>query len=149
MSKMRFSKRKMFLFWFLFLCCCKKKTKKRNEKGPKPYKNGAFYGGHPKMRKIKKMIFSKHCLTRFVSGREKKTRIFMHTICLGQKMVFGPKQLKPGKTIKILVSAEIAKSPKWHLFLKEVFFDMGDSVGFTNCVLDKLCSSERSTITFL
>ena len=41
----------------------------------------------------------------------------MHTICFGQKRFlaknfFGPKQRKPGKTIKIVVSAEIAQKQK-------------------------------------
>ena len=40
-----------------------------------------------------------------------KTRIFVHTICFGQHF-FGPKQCKPGKTIKIVVSAEIAQNQK-------------------------------------
>ena len=41
-------------------------------------------------------------------GREKA--IFVHTICFSQ--AFGPKQPKPGSTIKIVVSAEIAPNQK-------------------------------------
>ena len=75
---------------------------------------------------------------------KKKTRIFVHTICFGQKC-FGPKQWEPEKkNYKIVVSAEIAQNPKRHLFLKKVFFDMGEKVGFTNCVFEKLCSSENT-----
>ena len=62
---------------------------------------------------------------------------------LAQKNV-GPKQWKPGKTIKIVVSAEIVQNLKWHLFLKKVFFDMGEKVGFTNCVFEKRCASENT-----
>ena len=48
------------------------------------------------------------------------------------------------KTIKIVVWAEIAQNQKWHLFWKTCFFDMGEKVGFTNCVFEKLCSSENN-----
>ena len=43
------------------------------------------------------------------------------------------------KLKEIVVSAEIAQNQKWHLSLKKVFFDMGEKVGFTNCVFEKLC----------
>ena len=56
------------------------------------------------------------------------------------KHFVGPKQCKPGNTIKIVVSAEIAQNQKWHLFFwKRCFFDMVEKVGFTNCVFEKLC----------
>ena len=45
----------------------------------------------------------------------RKTRIFVHTICFGQNVFLGPKQCKPGNTIKIVVSMEIAQNQKWHL----------------------------------
>ena len=39
-----------------------------------------------------------------------------------------------------MVSAEIAQNQKWHLFFEKVgIFDMGEKVGFTNCVFEKLC----------
>ena len=37
-------------------------------------------------------------------------------------MFFGPKQCKPGKTIKIGVSAEIGQNQKWHLFFEKGVF---------------------------
>ena len=73
-----------------------------------------------------------------MSGREKKRAFCVHTICFGQKM-FGPKQCKPGNTIKIVVSAENAKTKIDTFFGKRCFFDMGEKVGFTNCVLEKVC----------
>ena len=76
-------------------------------------------------------------------GRKKRA-IFVHTICFGQKIFLGPKQCKPGKTIKIVVSAEIAQKQKWHLFLEKGVFDMGEKVGFTNCVFEKLCFPENT-----
>ena len=54
------------------------------EKTKKPYKNRFFKVVIQKCEKSKKWTFSKNCLTLFVSGREKKTRIFVHTICFGQ-----------------------------------------------------------------
>ena len=66
------------------------------------------------------------------------------------KNFLGPKQCKPGKTIKIVVSAESAQNQKWHLFLeKGVFFDMGEKVGFTNCVFEKLCFPENTILIVL
>ena len=48
------------------------------------------------------------------------------------------------KTIKIVVSAEIVQNlNKMTSFLK-VFLDMGENLGFTNCVFEKLCSSENT-----
>ena len=48
------------------------------EKGQKTYKNCVFLGGNPKMRKMKKSIFSKNCLTLFVSGTEKNRHFRAH-----------------------------------------------------------------------
>ena len=115
------------------------------EKAPKPYKNRVFLRWSSKnVKKQKEWIFSKNCLTLFVSGREKK-RAFSCTLSVLAKIFFGPKQCKPGKTMKIVVSAEIAQNQKWHLFFeKGVFFDMGEKVGFTNCVFEKLCFTENT-----
>ena len=82
------------------------------------------------MKNQKKGFFCKNCLTLFVSGREKKTRIFVHTICFGQNFFFGPKQCKAGKTIKIVVSADIGQNQKWHLFLEKTVFWHGWKSGF-------------------
>ena len=116
LSKMRFSKRKLHFLFFPFYVgeieTEKRKTNKRKWKRPKnPIKIGFFKVVIQKCEKSKKWIFSKNCLTLFVSGREKKTRIFVHTICFGQNF-FGPKQCKAGNTIKIGVSAEIAQKQK-------------------------------------
>ena len=89
----------------------KKEKKKKMEKAPKPYKNTFFKVVIQKSEKAKKWIFSKNCLTLFVSGREKK-RSFLCTLSVLAKNFFGPKQCKPGKTIKIVVSAEIAQNQK-------------------------------------
>ena len=56
------------------------------EKAKKSYKNRFFLKVViQKCEKSKKKgFFCKNCLTLFESGREKKTRIFVHTICFGQ-----------------------------------------------------------------
>ena len=87
-------------------------------------------------------MFSKNCLTLFVSGRKKK-HAFSCTLSVWPQIFWGPKQSNQEKTIKILVSPEIAQNQKWHIFLKKVFRGMGEKVGFTNSVFEKLCSSEN------
>ena len=100
---MRFSKRKLHFLFFVFYVG-EIETEKRKRKRPKnPIKIGFFKGGHPKMLKIK---------TWFFLAKGRKTPIFVHTICFGQNFFFGPKQCKAGNTIKIGVSAEIAKKQK-------------------------------------
>ena len=95
------------------------------------------------MWKIKNgFCFCKNCLTLFVSGREKNALCRAHYL-VWPKNFLAPKECKPGKTIKIVVSAEIAQNQKWHLFWKKGFFDMVEKVGFTNCVFEKLCFSEN------
>ena len=81
------------------------------EKAKKTYKIRVFLRWSCKIVKIKKWIFSKNWLTLFVSGREKKRGFRAHYL-FWPKMFFGPKQCKPGKTIKIVVSTEIAQNQK-------------------------------------
>ena len=126
------------IFCFFFLCWSNR-NRKNMEKTPKPYKNSVFKWSSKNVKNQKQWIlFCKNCLTLFVSGREKK-RVFSCTLSVLAKKVFGPKQRKPGNAIKIVVSAEIAQNQKWHLFWKKVFFELGEKVGFTNCVFEKLC----------
>ena len=72
---MRFSKRKLHFFFFCLFYVGEIETEKRKtkkmEKAKKPYKNGFFKVVIQKCEKSKKWIFSKNCLTLFVSGREK------------------------------------------------------------------------------
>ena len=58
MSKMRFPKRKLHFSFCLFMLLQEKQKKKKKQNGKKtknPYKNRVFKGGHPKMRRMKKM----------------------------------------------------------------------------------------------
>ena len=104
MSKMRFSKRKLHFFVFFLFYVGKIETEKRKKikwKRPKnPIKIGFFKVVIQKCEKSKKWIFSKNWLTLFVSVREKKTRIFVHTICFGQICFFGPKTVQTRKNYK-------------------------------------------------
>ena len=113
-QKMKFSKRKLH-FWILSSLCWKqrnrKKKNKQNGKGPKTYKNTVFKVVIQKVRKRKKQGFFKTCLTLFVSGREKNAHFRAHYL-FWPKTFWGPKQLKPGKAIKIVVSAEIPENLK-------------------------------------
>ena len=91
---MRFSKRKLHFLFFPFLCWKnrnRKKKKKKMEKAKKPYKNRVFLRWSSKnVKKQKKWIFSKNCLTLFVSGREKK-RAFSCTLSVLAKIFFWTK----------------------------------------------------------
>ena len=76
--------KKIACFVFVFLCWRnrnRKKKNKQNGKAKKPYKNSFFLFKVviQKCEKSKKWIFSKNCLTLFVSGREKK-RAFSCTL---------------------------------------------------------------------
>ena len=69
------------------------------------------------MKNQKKWIFSKNCLTLFVSGREKKNAHFRAHCLFWPKIVFGPKQCKPGKTIKNSGFSGNCPKPKMTPFL--------------------------------
>ena len=82
------------------------------EKAKKPYKNSVFKVVIQECEKSK-MDFILQTLPDTTCVRKgDKTRTFVHTICFGPKNIFGPKQCKPGNTIKIVVSAEIAQNQK-------------------------------------
>ena len=122
--------------FFVLSCLCWRNRNRKKKKGKwkrpkKPYKNSVFEVVIQKCEKSKKWIFfCKNCLTLFVSGRERKTRIFVHTICFAQNIFLGPEQCKPGKTIKIVASAEIGQNQKWHLFFEKGVFWHGWKSGF-------------------
>ena len=80
-----------------------------------------------------------------MSGREKK-RAFSLQLSVLAKIFFGPKQCKAGNTIKIGVSAEIAKNKNDTFLGKKGVFDMVEKVGFTNCVFEKLCFPENTIL---
>ena len=120
---MRFSKRKLH---FLFFLCWKIETEKikkqKRENSKNPIKIGFFLRWSSKNVKNQKKIDIWQKLPDTICVRKgEKTRIFVATICFGQ-IFFGPKQCKAGNTIKIGVSAEIAKKNKNDtFFLKGVF----------------------------
>ena len=118
---MRFSKRKLHFFFLCWRNRTEKRKKKKKENSKKTYKNRFFKVVIQKCEKSKKWIFSKNCLTLFVSGREKKAH-FRCNYLFWPKFLFGPKQCKAGNTIKIGVSADIAKKTKMPPFLEKRCF---------------------------
>ena len=98
----------------------------------------------PKCEKSKKWIFSKNWLTLFVSGREKK-RAFSCTLSVLAKNFFWPKTVQTRKNYKNSgFSGNCPKAKMTPFFGKRCFFDMGEKVGFTNCVFEKLCFPENT-----
>ena len=132
-----FEKKIAFFCFFLFYVGdleTEKRKKMKMEKAKKPYKNRFFlrwvHAKNVKNQKKKWIFFAKigwHCLCQ--EGRKK--RAFSCALSVSAKKIFlGPKQCKPGKTIKIVVSAEIAQKQKWHLFLEKGVFWHGWKSGF-------------------
>ena len=111
------------------------------EKANKPYKNCVF---KVVIQKWKNRFLAKTAW-HYLCQEGRKKRIFVHTICFGQ-ICFGPNQWKPGTTIEIVVSAEIAQNQKWHFFFEKDVFWHGWKSGFTNCVSEKQCSSENTIL---
>ena len=70
------------------------------------------------MRKIKKGIFGKSCLTLFVSKREKNAHFRAHYLFWPKFL--GTKTVKPGKT-------KIVQNLNNTFSLKKVFFYMGEN----------------------
>ena len=91
------------------------------EKAKNPIKIGFLKVVIQNCEKSNKWILSKNSLTLFVPGREKKTRILVHTICFGQTL-FGPKQCKAGSTIKIWGFSGNCKKAKMTPFLGKRWF---------------------------
>ena len=86
-----FEKKIAFLV-FVFFCVGEIETEKRTtnkmEKAKKPNKNRFFKVVIQKCEKAKKWIFSKNCLTLFVSGREKSAHFRAHLFW--PKLFLGP-----------------------------------------------------------
>ena len=81
------------------------------------------------MWKIKKMDLQQK-LPDTICVRKGEKRAFSCTLSVLAKIFFGPKQCQAGNTIKVGVSAEIAKNKNDTFFLKKVFFDMVEKSGF-------------------
>ena len=132
LSRMRFSKRKLHFLFFFYVGEkeTKKKEKKENGKDQKnPIKIVFFKVVIQTCEKSKNGFLAKIAWHYLCQEGRRKTRIFVHTICFGQNF-FWPKQCKAGNTIKIGVSAEIAKNKIWHLFLEKGVFWHGWKSGF-------------------
>ena len=134
-----------FLFFLFFMLENRNRKKRKWKRQKKPYKNRVFLRWSSKNVKNKKRIFAKIDWHYLCQEGTKNVHFRAHYL-FWPKIFFGPKQCKAGITIKIGVSAEIAKKSKNDTFFgKKVFFDMVEKVGFTTCVFEKLCLSENTT----
>ena len=98
------------------------------EKGPKKnYKTSALRWSSKNEKNDK--MFSKNCLTSFVSGREKKNAISCTRSVLA-KTFSGTKTVKTRKNYKNSGFSGNCPKPKMTLFFERGVFDMGDKVGF-------------------
>ena len=104
MSKMRFSKRKLHFLFLSFLCWRnrnRKKKEKENGKGKKhPIKIGFLKVVMQKCEKFQKVDFLQKLPDTICVRKGEKTRIFVHTICFGQKFFFGPKTVQTRNNYK-------------------------------------------------
>ena len=75
-----------------------------------------------KCEKPKKKGFLAKLAWHYLSQEGRKNAHFCAHYLFWPKILFGPKQCKPGKTIKIVVSAEIAQNQNWHLFFEKGVF---------------------------
>ena len=82
-----------------FHVAARETEKRKYGKNPKNSKNVFLEGGYPKMRKMKKWIFSRNRLRRFVSGREEKNAHFRARYLFWPK-VFWSKTVKTRKNNK-------------------------------------------------
>ena len=82
------------------------------EKAKKPYKNRVFLRWSCKNVKNKKMDFLQKLADTICVRKGEKNAHFRAHYLFWPKNFFGPKQCKPGKTIKIVVSAGIAQKQK-------------------------------------
>ena len=142
-----FEKKIAFFVFFLFYVG-KIETEKRKKikwkRAKNPIKIGLFLRWSSKnVKNQKKWIFSKYWLTLCVSVREKK-RAFSCTLSVLAKNFFWPKTVQTRKNYKNSGFSRNCPKPKMTpFFWKRVFFDMGEKVGFTNCVFQKLCFPEN------
>ena len=115
----------------------KRKTNKM-EKAKQPYKNRVVWRWSSKMWKFPQNGFLAKIAWHYLCRAGRKTRIFVHTICFGQKL-FLTKTVQTRKNYKNSGFSGNCPKLKLHLFFEKGFFDMGEKVGFTNCVFEKLC----------
>ena len=106
----------------------KKKIKWKRQK--KPYKISIFKVVIQKCENSKNMEFLQKLPDTICVRKGEETRIFVHTICFDQR-IFWPKTVQTRKHYKN--SGFSGNCPqKWHLFLENGVFEMGEKVGFTN-----------------
>ena len=132
-----FEKKIAFFVFVLFMFEKKeqKKEKKENGKAKRPYKNRFFKVVMQKCEKskmwnIKRNGFIAKIAWHYLCQEGRKNAHFRARYLFWPTIFLGPKQCKPGKTIKIVVSAEIAQTKNDTFFGKKVFFWHGWKSGF-------------------
>ena len=91
------------------------------EKAKKPYKIGFFKVVIQNVKNQKNGFLAK-IAWHYLCQQGRKNAHFRAHYLFWPKCFFDLKQCKPGKTIKIVVSAEIAQNQKWHLFFEKGVF---------------------------
>ena len=114
---MRFSTRRIAFFVSVFFMLEKQKQENKEKqlngkRPPSPIKMVFLRWSSKNVKKQKNGFFSKNWLTLFVSGTGDRNAHFRAHYLFWPKCFLGPKQCKPGNTIKIVVSAEIAQNQK-------------------------------------
>ena len=145
---MRFSKRKLHFCGFSFLCWRNRNRKKKKENGKgqrNPIKIVFFEVVIQKCEKSKNGFFAKIAWHYLCQEGRKNTHFRAHYL-FWPKNVW-PKTVQTRKNYKNSGFSGNCPKPKMTPFLqKGVFFDMGEKVGFTNCVFEKLCFFSENTI---
>ena len=103
----------VFSFFMLEIEKQKRQKKKKREKAKKPYKNRVFFKVViQKYEKSEKRIFLQKLPDTICVRKGEKNAHFRAHYLFWPKFFFGPKQCKAGKTIKIVVSADIGQNQK-------------------------------------
>ena len=94
------------------------------------------------MRKMKQNWCLANFAWHYLCQEGSKTWIFVHTICFGQS--FGAKTVKTRKHYTNCGFSENCPKPKMTPFFEKWFLGWVKKVVSTNCVFEKLCSSEKA-----
>ena len=142
MSKMRFSKINcIYCFCPFYVGEIETEKKKTKWKRPKnPIRIVLFKVVIQRCEKIKNGFLAN--LPDTICVRKGEQCIFVHTICFGP--IFLTKTVQTRKHYKNSGFNGNCPKPKMTpLFWEKVSFDMGERVGFTNCVFEKVCFSQK------
>ena len=152
-QKWCFRKEKSHFIILSILCFCKKNKKRKQLNGRRPQKpiKLMFLRCSSKTEKNEKNgCFNKTCLTLFVSGREKKNAHFRaHYLFWSKNLFWDHNSENQEKLITNCGFSGNCPKPKMTPFFgKRCFLTWVKKWAFTNCVFEKLCSSENTIFIF-